>query len=225
MMPADQFHRVVALCRGPAVFRPAVVALAVTCSLFVLSGCDDARPATAEPPPSRFNSVKRDAGNKAASSFCEVSWPAGEKKQAFSAPATKPLPVPLDAAKSAGGWRWVNLWATWCHPCIEEIGLLAKWETSLKKDGIPLDLELYSVDDDAAALSAWLGKKKMPGTVKWLAGGAADLPAVLTSLGVDKAAGIPVHALVDPSGALRCVRTGGVHDEDYGAVKSILTGG
>ncbi len=205
--------------------RPVVAVAAALLSLSALLACDDGKPAAQEAAPSRFDSVKHSAGNKAASSFCEVSWPAGEKAPHFATPATKPLPVKVDGPKSAGGWRWINLWATWCHPCIEEIGLLDRWETSLKKDGIALDLELYSVDDDAAALSAWLGKKKMPGTVNWLAGGAADLPAVLTSLGVDKAAGIPVHALVDPSGALRCVRTGGVHDEDYGAVKAILTGG
>ncbi len=198
---------------------------AVALSLSALVACDDAKSAANEPAPSRFNAVKQGASNKAASSFCEVSWPAGEKARAFATPATRPLPVSVEAPKPSGGWRWINLWATWCHPCIEEIGLLARWETSLKKDGIPLDLELFSVDDDAAALQAWLGKKKMPGSVKWLAGGSAELPAVLTGLGVDKAAGIPVHALVDPSGALRCVRTGGVHDEDYGAVKAILTGG
>ncbi len=206
------------------VLLAAVVTLALA-ALAALAGCDDGRPAATEPAPSRFNGLKRDGAQKAASTFCEVSWPAGEKAQRFTEPATKPLPVKLEAKKPGGGWRWVNLWATWCHPCIEEIGLLSRWEQTLKKDGVNLDLELYSVDDDAGALQAWLQKKPMPGTVKWLVGGANDLPAVLTTLGVDKTAGIPVHALVDATGALRCVRTGGVHDQDYGAVKALLTGG
>jgi thiol-disulfide isomerase/thioredoxin len=205
------------------VLRLLVVVLSLV-SLLVTAGCDDRRPEPVEPTASRFNTMKRDAARKATSSFCEISWPAGEKAPRFAAPATKPLPLSLEPQKPAGGWRWINLWATWCHPCIEEIGLLGRWESTLKKDGVALDLELFSVDDDAAALQGWLQKKKMPGTVKWLAGGAADLPAVLTSLGVDKAAGIPVHALVDATGALRCVRTGGVHEEDYGAVKALLTG-
>jgi thiol-disulfide isomerase/thioredoxin len=219
--------------RLPAVIpgsRPSRAPRAVTLAfgLFVAAGavgCSDGGTAPAEPPPSRFNGVKREASGKAAASFCEVTFPAGEQSRKFRAPSTKPLPVTLEAKKSTGGWRWVNLWATWCRPCIEEIGLLGRWQTSLQKDGVPLDLDLYSVDDDTAALTAWLQKTKMPGSVHWLAGGANDLPAVLESLGVDKGAPIPVHALVDPSGALRCVRTGSVHDEDYGAVKAIVTGG
>ncbi len=203
----------------------AVAAAICSLCLSALPACEESRPATDEPAPSRFNGLKRAAGQKAASSFCEVSWPAGEKAPRFATPATKPLPVPLAARPTSGGWRWVNLWATWCRPCIEEIGLLARWESTLKQDGIAIDLELYSVDDDAGALQAWLQKKPMPGTVRWLSGGANDLPATLSTLGVDKAAGIPVHALVDATGALRCVRTGGVHDEDYGAVKAFLTGG
>jgi hypothetical protein len=217
---------------GAAVARAVVRTVAGAVARAVVVGglvggaaCSDPAPGPTEPPPSRVNAVKRDQGGKAAASFCEVTFPAGERARKFTAPTTKPLPVAQAGKASAGGWRWVNLWATWCRPCIEEIGLLGRWQTSLQKDGVPLDLDLYSVDDDTAALTAWLQKTKMPGSVHWLAGGANDLPAVLESLGVDKGAPIPVHALVDPSGALRCVRTGSVHDEDYGAVKAILTAG
>jgi thiol-disulfide isomerase/thioredoxin len=190
------------------------------------AACDDAP--KAERGPSRFNGVKRAQGDAAQKSFCEVSFPGsagGEGARAFTSPAEKPIPGGPAAKKAGGGWKWINLWATWCHPCIEEIGLLGKWQTSLAKDGVPIDLELYSVDDDEAALTGWLKKTNMPGTVRWLKGGANDLPAVLESFGVDKTAGVPVHALVDGNGKLRCVRTGSVHDEDYGAIKAILLGG
>lgn len=199
-------------------------------AVVALSSCSDDKPTG--PPPSRFDGVKRASNSaQATKSFCEVSFPAGAESGAggkdFVVPVEKPIPgyqqpVP---GKPMGAWRWVNLWATWCHPCIEEIGLLGKWHDSLKKDGVALDLDLYSVDDDEAALSGWMKKTNMPGTVRWLKGGANDLPTVLESLGVDKGAPIPVHALVDGNGKLRCVRTGSVHDEDYGAVKAILTGG
>lgn len=175
----------------------------------------------------RFAAAKRDPRSAATKSFCEVSHAAGEGAPRYVVPASKPIPAGgnVPDLQPTGGWRWVNLWATWCRPCIEEIGLLSRWQESLKKDGVPLALELWSVDDDAAALEGWLKKTRMPGEVKWLKGGAEDLPTVLMSLGVDKNAPIPVHALVDPNGALRCVRTGSVHDDDYASIKAILTAG
>lgn len=193
--------------------------------LFLIAACDEPNPSQkAERGPSRFDGVKRPQSDAALKSFCELSFPAGAGAKVFSAPAEKPIPGVNPPQKSGGGWKWINLWATWCHPCIEEIGLLGKWQQSLQKDGVPIDLELYSVDDDEAALTGWLKKTNMPGTVRWLKGGATDLPAVLESLGVDKTAGVPVHALVDGNGKLRCVRTGSVHDQDYGAIKAILLG-
>jgi hypothetical protein len=35
-------------------------------------------------------------------------------------------------------------------------------------------------------------------------------------------ASIPIHALVDPSGALRCVRVGSIHAQDYGAARELM---
>ena len=206
--------------------RLLLVLLVLATSLF--AACDDTPKAPAERGPSRFNGVKRAQGDAAQKSFCELSFPAGDEgSRAFTAPVEKPIPGVAGAPLTAKGgrWKWINLWATWCHPCIEEIGLLGKWQQSLRKDGVPIDLELYSVDDDEAALTGWLKKTNMPGTVRWLKGGAADLPGVLEGFGVDKTAGVPVHALVDGNNKLRCVRTGSVHDEDYGAIKAILLGG
>jgi hypothetical protein len=34
-----------------------------------------------------------------------------------------------------------------------------------------------------------------------------------------------VHALVDPTGALRCVRVGSIHEQDYGAARDLISGG
>ena len=198
-------------------------------SLITLTACDDSKPSTTtEQAPSRFNAPKKAQANRAASSFCEKTWPAAaEGAQAFVAPAEKPLPNGTSASAIARGkgWTWVNLWATWCRPCVEEMALLDTWQKSLAKDGLPLSLELYSVDDDTNDLASWLKKGTTPGTVRWLKGGAADLPAVLESLGVDKNSPIPVHALVDGNGNLRCARVGSVHTEDYAAIKSIIAGG
>ncbi len=198
-------------------FPLVVIVVAVALS----AGCDDK---TAGPPPSRFDTVKKPAKSTAAAHFCEKQWPAGEAGKKFVDPPERPVPnAPKAPPAPAGAWRWVNLWATWCHPCVEEMALLGKWKSSLEKDGVPLNLELWSVDEEESALTGWLQKRAMPGRVRWVRS-PDDLPAVLTNLGADKASAIPIHALIDPNGNLRCLRVGAVHDEDYGSIKAILTG-
>jgi thiol-disulfide isomerase/thioredoxin len=193
----------------------------------IATSCSDA-PKGDAPAPSRFASVKKEASTKAATAFCEKQWPGsstetGAKK--YIEIPEKAVPGAPSGAASApkGSWKWVNLWATWCLPCVEEMGLLAKWKSSLEKDGVPIDLELWSVDEDEAKLVEHMKKHSMPGRVRWLRA-QDDLPGVLESLGADRMSAIPVHALVDGSGNLRCLRVGSVHDEDYGAVKTMLTG-
>ena len=196
----------------------------VVISLLLVTSCTESKPEG--PAPSRFASVKKQQSSKAANAFCERVGPAAEagSKRYTAIPGR---PVPGASADSKGEekptWKWVNLWATWCLPCVEEMGLIAKWKSSLEKDGIPIELELWSVDEEEAKLSAWLKKSSMPGRVRWLRS-QEDLVPVLESLGADKNSAIPVHALVDPAGNLRCLRVGSVHDEDYGAVKTMLSG-
>jgi thiol-disulfide isomerase/thioredoxin len=210
---------------------PAVVGvLAAAASLVV--ACDPTEPGGSTS--SRFAAAKKEAGGRGAV-FCEQQWPAAapgarkytaipERELPERGLPDRPLPgAAAGTAVAAGGWKWVNLWATWCLPCIEEMSLLARWQRSLARDGIALDLELWSVDEDAAQLTRFLASTAVPGRVRWLRA-PGDLPAVLASLGADRAAGIPVHALVDGAGNLRCLRVGAVHEEDYGAVKTILSG-
>jgi hypothetical protein len=102
--------------------------------------------------------------------------------------------------------------------------LLARWQHSLEQDGIRLDLQTWSVDEDEATLADYLKSHPVPGRVRWVRS-QADLPAVLAALGAAPDSGVPVHALIDGAGNLRCLRVGAVHDEDYGAVKSLLAGG
>jgi thiol-disulfide isomerase/thioredoxin len=185
--------------------------------------CTDDKPAG--PPPSRFAAVKKDdaASAKASSTFCDITNPRGEGGKKMAAFPERPFPLEKSGPPAAGAWTWVNLWATWCHPCVEEMGLLTKWRDSLRKDGVAIDLEMWSVDDDEPALNAYVTKNNMPGRVRWLRS-SNDLDTVLESLGAAKGSAIPVHALVDADKNLRCVRIGSVHDEDYAAIKAILTG-
>jgi thiol-disulfide isomerase/thioredoxin len=189
----------------------------------LLSACTDEKPAG--PPPSRFAAVKKDDANaqKAARTFCDATFPKGEQQKKLRDPPERAVPGTEASKRTPGHWRWVNLWATWCHPCVEEMGLLTRWRDSLKKDGVAVEMEMWSVDDDEAALTAYVKKNNLPGRVRWIAS-QDDLGPFLESLGASRTSAIPVHALVDADDAVRCVRVGGVHEEDYGAVKSMLTG-
>jgi thiol-disulfide isomerase/thioredoxin len=185
-----------------------------------------------EPPPpqgaapERFQGVRRQDAEPAAAAnaFCERTWPAGgEGARRWSAPPLRPLgPAAAGAAPARGGWTWVNLWATWCTPCVEEMGLLGRWREALAREGVPVGFELLSIDEpeQEAALAAW-GTRGLPGPIRWLRS-PQDLPALLDALGVDRDAMIPIHALVDAAGFVRCVRVGAIHEQDYAAVKRLL---
>jgi len=64
----------------------------------------------------------------------------------------------------------------------------------------------------------------MPGHVSWIRS-QEDFTGLLGTLSLDKNAAIPIHVLIDPDGALRCVRVGSIHQENYGAVRALIAGG
>lgn len=174
-------------------------------AVLLLVACDEKNEG---PPPERFASVKKKADTKA-SAFCEKTFAPGEKK--FAAPKAD------GALSETKGWRWVNLWATWCKPCVEEMGLLNKWNEQLQ-----VTIDLLSIDEPDADLESWK-KKNLPGAITRIAS-PEDFTALLTGLGLDKNAAIPIHVLVDPKGDVRCVRVGSIKQENYGAVRELVSG-
>lgn len=151
--------------------------------------------------------------------FCDKHWPAaGADARPFGA---GPVARALDAkAVHTGRWRWINFWATWCKPCIEEMPMLGRWRDALVKQGHPFALELWTIDEDQAALDARL-KQGVPAPV-WHVAGAEPLGDFLETLGLDRGAVLPIHMLVDPSGQLRCVRAGSVRPADWGIIRKLV---
>ncbi len=199
------------------------LATAVALSALILVACREEQPAgsaTLE----RFAGVKKTAAQEAAgSAFCEKRYPAtGDQARRYTPPPLRALPGAVPPPPARNQWTWLNLWATWCVPCVEEMELLSRWRDGFSGEGVPVSFELLSIDDESKEkeLSAWRARK-LPGAVRWLRS-EADLPALLGSLGLKADAAIPIHALVDPSGFIRCVRVGAVHEQDYGAVKELL---
>lgn len=191
---------------------------ALMLGLLALAGCDE-KPTG--PAPSRFASVKKSA--QSATAFCDKSYPAsGDGVKRFVAPALRPFGAAA-APAPAKGWTWLNIWATWCKPCVEEMGVLNRWSDAISREGLPLHFELLSIDDASAQpeLDAW-SAKNLPGPIKWIRS-EADFGTLLDGLGVERSAAIPIHVLIDPKGLVRCVRVGAIHEQNYGAVRDLIT--
>src|SRR5262245_36951495 len=93
---------------------------------FALCACDEKKQGTEEAP-SRVNAAKTGAQKGAsAEGFCDVHF-AGDSGPKFTVPAL----VGGTLSATAKTWRWVNVWATWCKPCVEEMPRLAKWREKL----------------------------------------------------------------------------------------------
>ncbi|MHB8872408.1 MAG: TlpA family protein disulfide reductase [Myxococcaceae bacterium] len=188
----------------------------------LLGGCPDEKPSG--PAPSRFAGVSSGAAAKQAAQFCDRSFPAaGGPEHPYRPAQTRPLSG-ADPAPPGKGWRWVNAWATWCAPCVEEMGLLTRWRDALGEDGLRVSFELLSIDEAEAEpeLRKWV-KKSLPGKVQWIRS-EEDFGTWLDALGIERDAAVPIHVLVDPKGQVRCVRVGAVHAQDYGAVRAIVSG-
>ena len=191
-------------------------ALLMASSLFL--ACDE-KPEG--PAPSRFASVKKTT-QASTTAFCDKSYPAvGEGSKKFTVPALRDFGT---KAAAQPGWTWLNVWATWCKPCVEEMGVLNRWREAFTKDGVPVHFELLSIDEASAqpALEEW-STKNLPGPIEWIRS-EQDFGPFLDSLSVERTAAIPIHVLIDPKGMVRCVRVGAIHEQNYGAVKSFISG-
>ncbi|MCP4606597.1 MAG: TlpA family protein disulfide reductase [Proteobacteria bacterium] len=122
---------------------------------------------------------------------------------------------------TAGTARWINVWATWCKPCIEEMPMLVQWKERLKKNGIDLTLEFLSVDDTIESVNNFLKKHPEIPSSTHLKNPDA-LGPWMADLGLDKGAGLPVHIFVGPQGFIRCVRAAAIGQGDYATIHKLL---
>src|SRR5262245_28050986 len=119
----------------------------------------------------------------------------------FSAAAPlAPGGKPADLAAYRGKALLVNLWATWCAPCIKELPSLGKLQASL--GGADFAVLTIALDEpDAAKVAPFLAQH-----------GGANLPALIdTNRTIDKVmpvAALPTSLLVDKDGKVRGILTG-----------------
>jgi len=196
-------------------------------SLVPVAGCSGSSEPAA-PPPSRVQSVavapvtERPAEDPAA--WCDVY---ADAESAADAPVFSWPELDGKAAPAKGsGWTWVNAWATWCKPCIEEMPRLAKWEKQLQGEVGQGSVRYLSLDATAAVVEKFNEAKPA------LAAIAGDLRIVdeaqmdpwVEGLGLEPAAAaLPVHVFLDAQEKVRCVYMGGISEGEYATVKGILS--
>jgi len=203
---------------------------AVLASVVLLVGCSGGSEPAA-PPPSRVQSVAvapvkaRPAEHPAA--WCDVYADAesaedAENIKAFSWPELDGQPAPTKGS----GWTWVNAWATWCKPCIEEMPRLAKWEQQLQGEVGPGSVRYLSLDATAEVVAKFKAAKPELGAI---AGDLritdeAQMDPWVESLGLEPAAAaLPVHVFLDAQEKVRCVYMGGISEGEYATIKGLLT--
>jgi thiol-disulfide isomerase/thioredoxin len=187
-------------------------------ALLAVAGCNEK--STQPVASSRYEAVK--AISDPAARWCDTSFTGVAPRLTLPAlAAAKPGAIPVALPK--GKRVWVNLWATWCQPCLREMPLLLKWRDDLRKDGVDVDLLFLSLDEDAGAFDTFLAQRKDLATAKVArVASQHDYEQWAKAFIKDPSTPIPIHMLATADGSLRCIRTGSLREGDYPAAKAVL---
>lgn len=178
-----------------------------------LAACDESAPVVA---PSRVVAVTGSGvSGPDLAGFCDRYAPE-ERASQLVLPALDSAAPPVSARP-----RWVNIWATWCKPCVEEMPRLLAWQKRLAEAGKPLDLVFVSVDVTADAVAEFRAQhREMPESLH--VASAETLAAWLPQVGLAEGSPIPMHLYADAHGTQRCVRAGAVAETDFTFIQALL---
>ncbi|WP_394822614.1 TlpA family protein disulfide reductase [Pendulispora albinea] len=156
--------------------------------------------------------------------ICEGETVARTLPKMALARAQVPGVPPLDdkIPTGTGRWTWLNFFAAWCGPCKEEIPRLRTWEKKLAQAGTRVDLVFLSVDDDERQLAKFLEAQPPSGVraALWIKENVRE--GWLGSMKMKNPPELPEHALIDPTGRVRCVIEGALEDTDYAPFAAYL---
>ena len=188
--------------------------LAMLC--FVSVACDEDASSSGAAPEARVNAVMASRKQTSFADLCDVA-PSPSANARFAWPALK------EATPAAPKrLRWVNVWATWCKPCTEELPLLARTMDTWKKQGHDVELSLISVDADSDAAKRFVGEQAgVPASLH--IADASQATTWLTSTGLPSGSAIPVHLVVDQNERILCARTGGVTEDDLARFARVMS--
>jgi thiol-disulfide isomerase/thioredoxin len=117
-------------------------------------------------------------------------------------------PVPF--ARYRGKAVLLNIWATWCPPCVEELPTIASLARSPRLREVAF--VCVSIDDDTEIVRQFLRGKGWPMT--FLHAAATDLPAVFTA----KDGALPATFLIAPDGRVAATTIGSANWDDPSVV-------
>jgi len=151
--------------------------------------------------------------------LCDRRYP-GTEARALALPD---VPLLRGRPRPEGAWTWINLWAAWCKPCKEEMPRIASWATGVRARGGALRVLFVSLDDDERQLRRYMDGdgRDVAGDFAWWADEGARA-RVFAALGVENPPTLPLQAILDPDGRLRCVRVGSVGPEDLEAATRVF---
>lgn len=174
---------------------------------------------------SRVAAVKAnpEAAATAAGKWADISYPAGSAP-AMELPAVVPArPGGATPAFPRDRWVWLNVWATWCGPCVKEMPMMEEWKAQFQGEGVAFELWYLSVDDQEKVLANFLQQRPAmaPGVSLRLKNYDSLFPW-LTKYQIDPQLGIPIHLLLAPGGKLRYVHVSQLRDTDYRVIKELM---
>lgn len=182
----------------------------------VLLGCDQGGDGGRSAPPSRVVAVAA-SEEPSVEELCDVT-PEGDEAPALVLPELAVGQTP----PSLGGRRWLNVWATWCRPCVEELPLLRRWKERLARDGVDVGMIFLSADASDETVARY--RSDHAGAPDGLRiADPQELPRWATAVGLDEGATLPIHVWTDRDGRVRCARTGAVDEDDYENVRDVLS--
>lgn len=169
---------------------------------------------------SRVNGVQAASHSAMPEGWCEKKYEPG-KGPKLTLPETAQLAQGPIAV--AGRPRWINMWATWCKPCVAEMPLIMRWRDARLGTGTDISLEMLSVDENKDELRSFLGRHRELGSTKMLhLQNPAGLADFAQSLGLGADASVPIHIFTDRNDNITCVRTGGIAESDLGVIRELM---
>ncbi len=105
---------------------------------------------------------------------------------------------PVEFSRFKGKTVFLNIWATWCGPCVGEMPSIARLAANPRLKDDDVAFVCVSIDDDSETVKRFLKGKDWPMTVLR----ATDLPPVFAT------DGIPATFLINPEGRIVVAEVG-----------------